>query len=156
MKNERYGVVIHGRWSDSDEPLATVIRSNDGWTWYDLCTTDPDAAREIAEALDKSNHIDNEYNNIEIERLKEIVALGTSLVDKSAEENKLLRDEIARLTQEWDDMNDEIANCRVLEWHYLADKLAAALRKLTAIPADEWHKDAIAALAAYEEAYRER
>lgn len=47
----RYAVVLHGRWLDTDEPLATVIRSRDGWTWHDVCTTDPDSADEIAEAL---------------------------------------------------------------------------------------------------------
>jgi 3-hydroxyisobutyrate dehydrogenase-like beta-hydroxyacid dehydrogenase len=28
-----------------------VIRSRDGWVWHDMCTTDPDSAEEIAEAL---------------------------------------------------------------------------------------------------------
>jgi hypothetical protein len=48
---DRYAVVVHGRWSDTEPPRATVIRSRDGWTWHDLCTTDPDSADEIAEAL---------------------------------------------------------------------------------------------------------
>lgn len=47
----RYAVVLHGRWLDTDEPLATVIRSRDGWVWHDMCTTDRDSAEEIAEAL---------------------------------------------------------------------------------------------------------
>jgi len=51
MDGDRYAVVSHGRWLDDDEPRATVIRSRDGWTWHDMCTTDPDSADEIAEAL---------------------------------------------------------------------------------------------------------
>jgi hypothetical protein len=48
---ERYAVVVHGRWSDAEPARATVIRSRDGWIWHDICTTDPDSAEEIAEAL---------------------------------------------------------------------------------------------------------
>jgi hypothetical protein len=48
---DRYAVVVHGRWSDDEPPRATVIRSRDGWVWHDMCTTDPDSADEIAEAL---------------------------------------------------------------------------------------------------------
>ena len=48
---DRYAVVVHGRWSDDEPPRATVIRSRDGWLWHDMCTTDPDSAEEIAEAL---------------------------------------------------------------------------------------------------------
>jgi len=47
----RYAVVVHGRWLDTEPPRATVIRSRDGWLWHDMCTTDPDSAEEIAEAL---------------------------------------------------------------------------------------------------------
>lgn len=47
----RFAVLIHGRWLDDEPPRATVIRSRDGWTWHDMCTTDPDSAEEIAEAL---------------------------------------------------------------------------------------------------------
>lgn len=47
----RYAVVRHGRWLDDEQPRATVIRSRDEWTWHDVCTTDPDSADEIAEAL---------------------------------------------------------------------------------------------------------
>lgn len=53
MSDDRYAVVVHGRWSDDEPPRATVIRSRDGWVWHDLCTTDPDTAQEIAEALEK-------------------------------------------------------------------------------------------------------
>jgi hypothetical protein len=48
---DRYAVVVHGRWADAEPPRATVIRSRDGWLWQDMCTTDPDSAEEIAEAL---------------------------------------------------------------------------------------------------------
>jgi hypothetical protein len=48
---DRYAVVAHYRWSDAEPERATVIRSRDGWLWHDLCTTDPDSAEEIAEAL---------------------------------------------------------------------------------------------------------
>jgi hypothetical protein len=51
VSSDRYAVVVHGRWSDDETPRATVIRSRDGWTWHDMCTTDPDSAEEIAEAL---------------------------------------------------------------------------------------------------------
>ena len=51
MSGEQYGVVVHGRWLDTDQPQATVIRSDDGWTWQEVCTTDPETATEIAEAL---------------------------------------------------------------------------------------------------------
>ena len=51
MNGEQYGVVVHGRWSDDEKPQATVIRSIDGWVWCDMCTTDPETADEIAEAL---------------------------------------------------------------------------------------------------------
>jgi hypothetical protein len=47
----KYAVVAHYRWRDDEQPRATVIRSRDGWTWHDMCTTDPDSAEEIAEAL---------------------------------------------------------------------------------------------------------
>ena len=47
----RYAVVAHYRWLDAEQPRATVIRSRDGWLWHDMCTTDPDSADEIAEAL---------------------------------------------------------------------------------------------------------
>jgi hypothetical protein len=53
VSDDRYAVVVHGRWSDDEPPRATVIRSRDGWVWHDLCTTDPDTAQEIAEALEK-------------------------------------------------------------------------------------------------------
>jgi hypothetical protein len=48
---DRYAVVAHYRWSDAEPERATVIRSRDGWLWHDMCTTDPDSAEEIAEAL---------------------------------------------------------------------------------------------------------
>jgi hypothetical protein len=51
VSGEQYGVVVHGRWLETEKPQATVIRSRDGWTWHDMCTTDPDTATEIAEAL---------------------------------------------------------------------------------------------------------
>jgi hypothetical protein len=47
----KYAVVVHGRWHDDEQPRATVIRSRDGWVWHEMCTTDPDSADEIAEAL---------------------------------------------------------------------------------------------------------
>ena len=47
----KYAVVVHGRWLDDEQPRATVIRSRDGWVWHDMCTTDPESADEIAEAL---------------------------------------------------------------------------------------------------------
>ena len=47
----RYAVVAHYRWLDDEQPRATVIRSRDGWLWHDMCTTDPESAEEIAEAL---------------------------------------------------------------------------------------------------------
>ena len=50
--NERYAVVHHGRWLETEEPRATVIRTWDGQNWHDVCTTDPETAQEIAEALD--------------------------------------------------------------------------------------------------------
>ncbi len=51
MSGDRYAVVAHYRWSDDEPPRATVIRSRNGWIWHDLCTTDPDSAEEIAQAL---------------------------------------------------------------------------------------------------------
>ena len=51
MSGEQYGVLVHGLWLDTDQPQATVIRSDDGWTWQEVCTTDPETATEIAEAL---------------------------------------------------------------------------------------------------------
>ena len=51
MSGDRYAVVVHGRWLETEPPRATVIRSRDGWTWHDMCTTDPETADEIAEAL---------------------------------------------------------------------------------------------------------
>jgi hypothetical protein len=51
MIGEQFSVLRHTRWLETDEPRATVIRSRDGWTWHEMCTTDPDAADEIAEAL---------------------------------------------------------------------------------------------------------
>jgi len=51
MSAEQFGIVRHSRWLESDEPLATVIRSSDGWAWHDMCVTDPDTAEEIADAL---------------------------------------------------------------------------------------------------------
>jgi hypothetical protein len=51
VSGDRYAVVAHYRWSDDEPPRATVIRSRNGWIWHDLCTTDPDSAEEIAQAL---------------------------------------------------------------------------------------------------------
>ena len=51
MSGDRYAVVAHYRWLDDEPPRATVIRSRDGWVWHDMCTTDPDSAEQIAEAL---------------------------------------------------------------------------------------------------------
>jgi hypothetical protein len=51
VSGDRYAVVSHYRWSDDEPPRATVIRSRDGFWWHDMCTTDPDSADEIAEAL---------------------------------------------------------------------------------------------------------
>jgi hypothetical protein len=51
VSGEQYGVVVHGVQLDTDQPQATVIRSDDGWTWQEVCTTDPETATEIAEAL---------------------------------------------------------------------------------------------------------
>ena len=51
MSSEQYGVLIHGRWLETEKPRATVIRSDDGWTWHEVCMTDPETATEIAEAL---------------------------------------------------------------------------------------------------------
>jgi len=51
VSSEQYGVLIHGRWLETEKPQATVIRSDDGWTWQEMCTTDPETATEIAEAL---------------------------------------------------------------------------------------------------------
>ena len=51
MSDEQYGVLVHGRWLETEKPQATVIRSDNGWTWQEMCTTDPETATEIAEAL---------------------------------------------------------------------------------------------------------
>ena len=51
MSSEQYGVLVHGRWLETEKPQATVIRSDDGWTWQEVCATDPETATEIAEAL---------------------------------------------------------------------------------------------------------
>ena len=51
MSSERYGVLVHGWRLETEKPQATVIRSDDGWTWQEMCTTDPETATEIAEAL---------------------------------------------------------------------------------------------------------
>ena len=51
MSGEQFGVLIHGRWLETEKPQATVIRSDDGWTWQEVCTTDPETATEVAEAL---------------------------------------------------------------------------------------------------------
>lgn len=48
----KYAVVMHSRWSEEEEPKATVIRSSDSWVWDDVCTCSPDYALEVAEALD--------------------------------------------------------------------------------------------------------
>jgi len=39
-----------------------------------------------------------------------------------------LRTRVAELEEQVDEMNEDISNCRVLEWHDLADQLAEALR----------------------------
>lgn len=51
MVNEKYAVVIHSRWLESEEPKATVIYTRDDYIWHDICTCDPDWAKEIATAL---------------------------------------------------------------------------------------------------------
>ena len=55
----KYGVVRHSRWSEEEEPKATVIRSSDydDWTWHDVCVCSPDYAEEIAEALQNAHEI---------------------------------------------------------------------------------------------------
>jgi hypothetical protein len=51
VSGEQFAVLQHTRWLETDEPRATVIRSRDGFMWHEMCTTDPDTAEEIAEAL---------------------------------------------------------------------------------------------------------
>jgi len=51
VSGEQFGVLVHGRWLETEPPQATVIRSDDGWTWHEMSTTDPETATEIAEAL---------------------------------------------------------------------------------------------------------
>jgi hypothetical protein len=51
MDKERFAIVQHDRWLETEPPRASVIRSTDGWIWYEVCVTDPDSAYEIAEAL---------------------------------------------------------------------------------------------------------
>lgn len=50
-RKETFAAMHHTRWTDDEEPKATVIRSWDGFTWFQVCETDPESATEIAEAL---------------------------------------------------------------------------------------------------------
>lgn len=52
---EEYGVVIHSRWLETEEPKATVVYTKDGFIFHDICTCDPDWAREIAAAMQSKN-----------------------------------------------------------------------------------------------------
>jgi len=48
----QHGVLLHPRWTDAEEPRATVIRSTDGgYTWHPIADACPDYADEVAEAL---------------------------------------------------------------------------------------------------------
>lgn len=49
----KYSIVFHDRWLESEEPLATVVYSSDGWKWHEICTCSPEWAEEIAIALEK-------------------------------------------------------------------------------------------------------
>ena len=51
MGDEQFAVVRHSRWLETDEPKATVIRSDNGWIWFEVCVTDPDTAQMLADAL---------------------------------------------------------------------------------------------------------
>lgn len=55
-KEAKFAVVLHGRWLETDEPLATVIYSRDGRHWHDICTCAPEWANEICDALDVVNN----------------------------------------------------------------------------------------------------
>lgn len=55
MTDEQYAVVIHSRWLESEEPKATLIYSKDGLIWHDICTCDPDWAKELAAAMREFN-----------------------------------------------------------------------------------------------------
>jgi hypothetical protein len=46
-----YAVLEHSRWTEDEEPRATVIVTHDGWTWTEVCTVWPDYADDIAGAL---------------------------------------------------------------------------------------------------------
>lgn len=56
MYKARYSVLQHARWSETEEPLSTVIATyNNGETWHNICTCDPDHADDIADALNFVN-----------------------------------------------------------------------------------------------------
>lgn len=56
MYKARYSVLQHSRWSETEEPLSTVIATyNNGETWHNICTCDPDHADDIADALNFVN-----------------------------------------------------------------------------------------------------
>jgi hypothetical protein len=104
---------------------------------------------------------------VEVIRLWDAVADGVPLrlmqrrSDAVAEEIERLRGEVNILTQECDDLHDEIANCRVLEWRDLAGRLALLVEQFG--DAANWTHDegfmylaeSVETLAAYREACRE-
>ncbi len=54
-----YAVLRHDRWSDEEEPRATVITSTDDYYWGEVCTCSPDWAEDIADALQRME--DDQY-----------------------------------------------------------------------------------------------
>ena len=55
-QQKRYSIMRHTRWAETEEPLATVIVTYDnGETWHNVCTCDPDEAYDIADALNMAN-----------------------------------------------------------------------------------------------------
>lgn len=64
---EKYAVLYHNRWLETEEPKATVMRTRDGEVWHPMCVTDPDTAHEIVWALRVKMD-----DAVEVKRVREI------------------------------------------------------------------------------------
>ena len=66
-----YAVLEHPRWSDDEEPQATVMYTNSEWRWHAMCTCWTEDAYEIAEALQLVADQREARRQEEVERLRE-------------------------------------------------------------------------------------
>lgn len=90
----RHSVLLHSRWLETEEPRATVMRSNNGWVWHEVCDSDPETAQEIAEALNaqEDGGLVDDYSDVE--QLRTALHLAIGLMSTSGEFSYMTPEEL--------------------------------------------------------------